>query len=1833
MDKLKKKRGIHRRNATVLIKKVEEYAETSTDESKKGQLEAYKTELMEMRESLKKMDEEVLEVMYEKEQDATIDKEMEEASVYKQKILITVSNIEDQLAKMTLRNSSNSSLMRSDSHESVLSATSNSSGTRVKVKLPKLEIRKFAGQIYEWQEFWDAFCSAVHHNEDLADVDKLKYLRGYLEGSARSVIAGVPTTESSYATAVELLQKRFANPNVIERSHTNQLINLPPVFGERNVSRLRQLLDQIEIHHRGLQTLGVDPATYSHFVVPFLMDKIPEQIRLSMIRFNPKDQLEWTIEDFVASLEKEIKVRENHNLFRHQTAPPMRRQPQQQQQQHNQIGTASAMLNVNKKRKCAFCLDEAHQAENCKKVEGVKERRDIAKRFAKCFICLNSGHKAINCRSRINCRICNGKHHVSICNSSTNSGPSSNKATDLPEIPSPAPSAPLDPNANSWTGNVTSGSNVALQTALAFVDEKKEEKVRVLFDSGSQKSFVTAKTVSKLGLNYVRKENLGIRAFGSNETDYALREIVNFSISPVNGGESVNVECFVVPEIASIVNEHVEFVKHDYPHLKRLYFSDVAKNKEDLEVDILVGANFIWQFQKGETIRGGPNDPVAIHTTLGWVLSGPLKGRSIVSDEPSVSNANLVSASTKQEKQLLEEKVSRLWDLDTLGIRPENEVHEKLIDEISFSGGRYTVGLPWKVGHGDLPSNYDVCFHRLQGLLRKLRKEPEILTKYDEIIKEQEQAGIIQKVANLEPEPSGKIHYLAHRAVIRDHAETTKVRIVFDASCKETRNGTSLNDCLHVGPPLTPLLFNILLRFRHNKVCLIGDIEKAFLNIGINEVDRDCLRFLWVSDTKADKPDVQVYRYNTAVFGVRSSPFLLNAVLRHHIESFKNVDPEFVFKLSESFYVDDLVTGCETTEETFCLYEKARDRLKLAAFSLRKWKSNDQELMARINAEERKIQGENEKQQDPSQEESFAKETLGTEGDTGNKTKVLGLAWDMGKDTLDIQLGKVSATDFDLPTKRKILSTLAGIFDPLGITSPVSVTGKVLFQEICVNKLGWDEPLPQELALKWQTWLKDLQQTGKIEIPRCYYEGVEGEILSYSLHGFGDASKKAYSAVVYLVCQTTKGVYTRLLTSKTRVAPLKSLSINRLELMSAKILTALMSTVKSALSSQIKIDSVRYWLDSKTSLYWILNRGEWKQFVQHRVNEILLATNKGEWGHVSGIENPADLGSRGMKASQIQDNNLWWEGPTWLKRGESKWPKSTTIEGSDSVNEEKKKVTVLSIRCEPVHKISSVIEIGRYCSLLKLLRVTALVLRFINNIKARKAGKNLCTGKLDAKEISEAEKLWLIDAQLSLQGQPDFSKTKENLGIVLQDQILVCKGRLENSDLSTEAKYPIILPKSHRLTELLVFECHKNVKHLKTAATLTEFRSRFWVTKGRQFVKKLLKQCFLCRKHDGKPYHEPPSAPLPKFRVSEAPPFTHVGVDFAGPLYTKGDQGMMNKCYIVLFSCCVTRALHLELIHDLTALNFIHVLRKFCARRGTPNLIVSDNAKTFKSTVKVLKKIHDNQQVQDFLVNKRIRWLFNLERASWWGGHFERMVGSVKRCLKKVLGSAKLSFIELEVVLFEVENTLNSRPLTYNHEELGEEPLTPSHLLHGRRLSHLSSGVYFESDFENHDKLSKRFSYLTLKLSHFWKRWRGEYLSGLRETHRLQDREPVEIKPGDIVLVGDENKKRGFWKMGIVDELIVGKDGHTRGAKVRMHGAGKPDYLNRPLQKLYPLELSVRNVNEEQEKIMESENSEVESGEKGLENSVETRHPGRKAPHRAAAQDARLRTQLMLDYV
>ena len=503
-------------------------------------------------------------------------------------------------------------------------------------------------------------------------------------------------------------------------------------------------------------------------------------------------------------------------------------------------------------------------------------------------------------------------------------------------------------------------------------------------------------------------------------------------------------------------------------------------------------------------------------------------------------------------------------------------MYEDFEDSIAFKGNRYVVKLPWKEGRASLDSNYELSLSCMRGQIRKLRKEPDVLQEYDSVIKEQLDRGVIETVAELQGTDKG--HHIPHLAVIRREASTTKLRVVYDASAKTGEGGTSLNDCLHKGPSLNPLLFDILLRFREKRVALIGDIEKAFLNIEVDSKDRDYLRFLWLEDVRDPHSRIAVYRFCCVVFGSNASPFLLNAMLRHHIAKFKDVDPEFVRKMIESFYVDDLVTGDIDTSDAYTLYEKAKRRMSSGGFQLRKWMTNDKALR------DRSEQAESNAMQSAiatSEEEMYAKFAVGSGSASRSRLKVLGLPWNWEKDVIQFSFGKVLEKVLDIQaTKRSLLSLLASIFDPLGIISPIIVYMKMLFQELWCENLDWDGKLEGKSKKKWDDWIEDLSKIEGISISRCIYDHPRQEVLDCYLRGFGDASNKAYCAAVYFVYHTQEGVHVRLLTSRSRVAPLKTLTIPWLELMSARILAQLMDTATKALEAQVKLSGTRYWLES-----------------------------------------------------------------------------------------------------------------------------------------------------------------------------------------------------------------------------------------------------------------------------------------------------------------------------------------------------------------------------------------------------------------------------------------------------------------------------------------------------------------------------------------------------------------------------------------------------------------------------------------------------------------------------
>ena len=407
--------------------------------------------------------------------------------------------------------------------------------------------------------------------------------------------------------------------------------------------------------------------------------------------------------------------------------------------------------------------------------------------------------------------------------------------------------------------------------------------------------------------------------------------------------------------------------------------------------------------------------------------------------------------------------------------------------------------------------------------------------------------------------------------------------------------------------------------------------------------------------------------------------------------------------------------------------------------------------------------------------------------------------------------------------------------------------------------------------------------------------------------------------------------------------------------------------------------------------------------------------------------------------------------------------------------------------------LESIINPESYSSLTKLIRVTSLVLLFVKKLKRRRDGSS------DQEEClqvyKQAEKKWIKHVQKGILNSDKYQQMKSTLGLYQDSEGVVrCQGRIGLSSLPYDTKFPVLLPREHCFTRLVILKCHEQVMHNGVAETLVQLRSKYWVVKGRQTVKKILSKCVVCKKLEGRPYGVPPTPQLPEFRLSDDFAFSSIGVDFAGPIYVKdvyNKSSVMNKAYIVLYTCASSRAVHLDLVPNMSTQAFVRSFKQFTARRGVPRLVVSDNGSAFKS-----------EELKRLLAEYSISWKYNVALAPWWGGFFERiLVKSTKRCLKKILGTARVTYEELLTIIVETEGILNSRPLTYVSDEM-RDPLTPSQLVIGRRL--LSSpGSAKQPSGGDHTvrDLSRREKYLNAVLSHFWKRWQKEYLTELRVHH------------------------------------------------------------------------------------------------------------------------------------
>ena len=701
------------------------------------------------------------------------------------------------------------------------------------------------------------------------------------------------------------------------------------------------------------------------------------------------------------------------------------------------------------------------------------------------------------------------------------------------------------------------------------------------------------------------------------------------------------------------------------------------------------------------------------------------------------------------------------------------------------------------------------------------------------------------------------------------------------------------------------------------------------------------------------------------------------------------------------------------------------------------------------------------------------------------------------------------------------------------------------------------------------------------------------------------------------------------------------MTIPRLELMSTLIGVRSLRFIAKELNleDQEKI----LWTDSQCVLEWLKQKENGDVFVRNRVNEIIKG-NDITFRYVNTKHNPADIPTRGTTATELRKNKLWWNGPEWLKQSPEEWPLWETdifnpSDQNQEENEDNRVIFEMSGAQPEIKPMYSPFEIDetKYSSFTKLLRVTAYSKRFIRNVKNKTRTNQQAPMDLTAEEIDEAESLWIKYLQrkhyMTKNGQLNERQKQNQLNpSIYADGIIRLNGRLANSELPQETKSPILLPREEYFTKLLINKIHNDICHGGVAHTLALLRQRYWIPQGRTAIKMALKKCLTCIRYQGGPYKVKPIAPLPKSRVTASAPFTNTGLDYFGPLYIKGG-GTQRKVWICLFTCTAVRAVHLEVVEDMTAEHFLEALRRFIARRGKPDEIISDNAKQFKTAKNTIELAWENivndPHVHSYLSEKRIKWNFIVELSPWMGGFYERLVGTTKAALKKSIGKLHLSMTQLQTIITEVEGVVNSRPLVYVDNDIDREIITPMHFLSLNPKNGTPVFKKSDEDDDKHDmdyqneeissaqKLLETWKKGNRHLEQFWKIWRDDYLLNLRERNRKLNNHPRiqtqhEAKVGDIVQIKDSTP-RGTWKIGRIIEMIKSQDGEERAAKIMMPNK---KVLQRSIVHLYPLECPNKHITPTNE-CLDNESPATNDGthETNVNNTKKDQHVQHKTLH------------------
>ena len=1597
------------------------------------------------------------------------------------------------------------------------------------VTLPKSSLMPFDGNPVNYSIFMNRFDNLVHDRQSVSDSTKLNLLLEYCTGKAAKLIqcCALMTPREGYAKARYLLAERFGDQYTISEAWVQKICD-GPALRPNNVNDLQDFSDEVQCCLETLRSMN-------------MLNQIDSQVRMLQLtsRLPMYLQTRWRREavdfkrragvypgmvvfaGFLASAAQELSDPVFGNLQQKQPLKHTKQPHKKSSSFHTQVSP-----DEQKKPECHMCKAD-HSLYSCTQFRQLEADKRLAyvKDNRLCFNCLKPGkHIARYCRVRNICGIqgCKIKHcnllHDALCK------PVSEKAPDA------------DPE-------VILACRTKNQVALPIVPvtvkgpgESCSIQTHALLDPGSNRTFCSPKLLKILNVQG-NATSLSMATLTSSDNSQA--EVVELEVTGIKTKRPIKLpQVFAIntfPSLVSSIADPQELQRWD--HLKDLSVPEASKTG----VLLLIGQDVPHAVMPLEVRHGKDFEPYAVRTNLGWVIGGPVGGNS------NVTLSNFVHSMPAKAP---DDSVSELfWKMDDV---TSDEVQMSVDDarvleiwdkSLKMVNGHYQIDIPFKADPPELPDNWPVAERRLLSLGRRLSKDEDLLTKYKGTIDELVSKGYA------EPVPDEELHsfpgctwYLPHHSVANPNKE--KIRVVFD--CSAEYRGTSLNQKVMQGPDLTNSLLGVLLRFRQESTAVMADIEGMFHQVKVTPSQRNVLRFLWWEDGNPSKK-IKVYRMTAHLFGGVWSPSAANYALRRtatdQAENFHEVTVQTV---KENFYMDDGLKSLRSEQDAIELVQELCSLLKRGGFRLTKWVSNSKQVMESIPEDDRAKDVKDLNLPLPSE-------------------RALGVQWLTETDTFGIKVKQREKP----PTRRGLLSTMSSVYDPFGFVAPHVMQAKMLFQDECKMKKGWDDELEPANLAKWSKWLQNLHLLDNLQMDRCVVPDDFGPVVQSNLYHFSDASERAYGAVSYLRSVNERGeIHCTFLLAKSRLAPIRTLTIPRLELSAAVL--AVQMNAKLTRELQLDLGPSVFYTDSTIVLQYIQNtQKRFKTFVANRVSTIHSGSEPSQWHHITSTLNPADDVSRGLDAEKLIANTRWRRGPDFLMSTEHWQSTEVTSEVPDD-DEELKPAKSHTVEAEETKEPLDQL-INSASSWFKIQKSVCWLRRFISHLAKKKSlPKDITVSEMEQAEVQILKYIQKKNYQKEIETlQENGRVSKKSLIYSLEptldeEGLLRVSGRLAHAPISENAKHPVILP-HHHVTELVVKQEHQKAGHAGPEHVLSLVRDKFWIPKGRPMVKRVLKACTQCKRLHGR-METQKMADLPPDRLTPyKPPFSFVGVDCFGPFLVKRGRGQ-EKRYGCIFTCLTTRAIHIEKLVSLETDSFINALVRFCARRGVPVKIRSDRGTNFLGAQRELSdaisRWTESNQAKKHLLLNHIEWEFNPPAASHMGGVWERMIRSVRKHINAILRNQILDDERLDTVFCEVEQVVNSRPLTHvssNHKD--ENPLTPNHLLLLRGVPSVCTGPFTKDDV-----FGRRWRHVQFLADNFWRRWLKEYLPLLQLRQKwLQPKR--DLKVGDMVIV-EETTPRKEWPLAKVIETHEGRDGRIRSVKIKT----KNSVLTRPIHKLCLLE-------------------------------------------------------------